>query len=219
MDFKVCGTRDGITGIQLDLKARGLWFEEIEQIFAQAKEGRIQIIDAMEKVLSGPRSELSPYAPRIITVIIDPEKIGKLIGPGGKTIRAIQEKTGATIDVENDGTVYISSTDGEAGEMAKAEVEAIAAEVKVGSVYTGKVVSTKDFGAFIEIAAGTDGMCHISELADGYVKKVDDVVKVGDTVKVKVINIDDNGRIKLSRKAAMAAEEGAEEKEAETVSS
>jgi polyribonucleotide nucleotidyltransferase len=216
MDFKVCGTRDGITGIQLDLKARGLWFEEIETIFEQAKEGRLQIIDAMEKVLSGPRSELSPYAPRIITVIIDPEKIGKLIGPGGKTIRAIQEKTGATIDVENDGTVYISSTDGEAGEMAKAEVEAIAAEVKVGSVYTGKVVSTKDFGAFIEIAAGTDGMCHISELADGYVKKVEDVVKIGDVVKVKVINIDDNGRIKLSRKAAMApAEEGSDKKEEE----
>jgi len=203
MDFKVSGTRDGITGIQLDLKARGLWYEEIEKIFAQANTGRIQLIEAMEAVIPAPRAELSMLAPRIITVIIDPEKIGKIIGPGGKTIRSIQERTGATIDVENDGTVYIASIDGEAGERAKAEIEALGAEIKVGSVYEGKVVSTKDFGAFIEIAPGTDGMCHISELADGFVKSVDDVVKIGDTIKVKVINVDDNGRIKLSRKALL----------------
>jgi polyribonucleotide nucleotidyltransferase len=203
MDFKVSGTRDGITGIQLDLKARGLWFDEIGQIFAQARQGRMEIIQKMESVLAAPRSDISKYAPRIITVMIDPEKIGKLIGPGGKTIRSIQERTGATIDVENDGTVYIAAVDGTAGLQAKAEVEALGAEIKVGNVYEGKVVSTKDFGAFVEIAPGTDGMVHISELADGYVKNVGDVVKIGDVIKVKVINVDDNGRIKLSRKALM----------------
>lgn len=208
MDFKISGTRDGITGIQLDLKARGLWFEEIENIFAQANTGRMQLIEAMEEIIPAPRAEMSKYAPRIITVIIDPEKIGKIIGPGGKTIRSIQERTGATIDVENDGTVYIASSDGEAGARAKAEIEALGAEIKVGSVYEGKVVSTKDFGAFIEIAPGTDGMCHISELADGFVKSVDDVVKIGDMIKVKVINVDDNGRIKLSRKALLTEGEG-----------
>jgi polyribonucleotide nucleotidyltransferase len=204
MDFKVAGTRDGVTGIQLDLKARGLWFDEIEQIFAQARTGRLEIIGKMEATLPAPRADLSKYAPRIITVMIDPEKIGKLIGPGGKTIRSIQERTGATIDVENDGTVYIAAVDGTAGMQAKAEVEALGAEIKVGNVYEGKVVSTKDFGAFVEIAPGTDGMVHISELADGYVKNVGDVVKIGDVIKVKVINVDDNGRIKLSRKALMA---------------
>ncbi len=208
MDFKVSGTRDGITGIQLDLKARGLWFEEIEQIFVQAQEGRLHLIEEMEKVIPAPRSEMSKHAPRIITVIVDPEKIGKIIGPGGKTIRSIQERTGATIDVENDGTVYIAATDGEAGEMARAEIEALGAEIKVGSVYEGKVVSTKEFGAFVEIAPGTDGMCHISELADGFVKNVSDVVKIGDTIRVKVINVDDNGRIKLSRKALLTEGEG-----------
>jgi polyribonucleotide nucleotidyltransferase len=209
MDFKVSGTRDGVTGVQLDLKARGLWFDEIAKIFSQARQGRLEIIDAMEQVLAEPRPQLSPYAPRILTIIIDPEKIGKLIGPGGKTIRGIQERTGAQIDVENDGTVYISAVDGKAAEQAQAEVEAIAAEVKVGTIYEGTVVSTKDFGAFIEIVTGTDGMCHISELADGYVKSVEDVVKVGDIVRVKVINIDDNGRIKLSRRAAMEEEAAA----------
>jgi polyribonucleotide nucleotidyltransferase len=202
MDFKVAGTRDGITGIQLDLKARGLWFDEIGQIFQQARKGRLELIEAMEAVIPEPRAELSPYAPRIITFMIDTEKIGKLIGPGGKTIRGIQERTGATIDVENDGTVYIAAVGGEAGELARAEIEALVEDVKVGAIYEGKVVSTKDFGAFIEIAPGTDGMCHISELADGFVKSVSDVVKVGDIVRVKVINVDENGRIKLSRRAA-----------------
>jgi polyribonucleotide nucleotidyltransferase len=204
MDFKVSGTRDGITGIQLDLKARGLWFDEIEQVFSQARDGRLHLIDEMEKVLPAPRADLSKYAPRIITIMVDPEKIGKIIGPGGKTIRAIQDRTGATIDIENDGTVYIAATDGEAGERAKAEIEALGAEIKVGSIYEGKVVSTKEFGAFVELVPGTDGMCHISELAEGYVRSVDEVVKVGDRIKVKVINVDENGRIKLSRKALIA---------------
>ena len=207
MDFKVSGTRDGITGIQLDLKARGLDLEEIVIILEQARQGRLEIIGKMEAVLAGPRDDLSPYAPRIITVLIDPEKIGKLIGPGGKTIRGIQERTGATIDVEEDGTVYIAATDREAGEQAKAEVEALGAEIKVGTVYEGKVVATKEFGAFVELVPGTDGMCHISELAEGYVKSVTDEVKVGDMVRVKVIDVDvATGKIRLSRRAAMADE-------------
>ena len=209
MDFKVSGTREGITGIQLDLKARGLSVAEIEKIFAQAKEGRLHIIAEMEKVIAAPRPDISPIAPRITIVKIDPEKIGKLIGPGGKTIRGIQETTGAKIDVEEDGTVFIASADAEKAAMAKAAVEALGAEIKVGAVYTGKVVAIKEFGCFVELAAGTDGMCHVSELAHGYVKKVDEVVKVGDVVTVKVINIDDNGRIKLSRKAMLPAPEAA----------
>ena len=211
MDFKVSGTRDGITGIQLDLKARGINLDEIEKIFQQARKGRIEIIEKMEAVIAAPREDLSQYAPRIITVMIDPEKIGKLSGPGGKMIRGIQERTGATIDVEEDGTVYIAAVDRDAGLRAQAEVEAIAAEIKVGSIYEGRVVSTKDFGAFIEIAPGTDGMCHISELAEGYVKSVEDEVKIGDVIKVKVINVDENGRIKLSRRAVAADEAKAKE--------
>ena len=216
MDFKVAGTREGITGIQLDLKARGLWFDEIELVFQQAREGRLEIIRQMEEVLPAPRAEISVLAPRLIKVMIDPEKIGKLIGPGGKTIRGIQERTGATIDVEEDGTVIIAAFDGPSGEQAKSEVEALAAEIKVGQVFTGKVVSTKEFGAFVEIAPGTDGMVHISELADGFVKSVGDVVKIGDLIKVKVINVDDSGRIKLSRKAILREERGETAPEGET---
>ena len=219
MDFKVCGTKTGITGVQLDLKARGLWFDELETIFEMARKGRYDIIDQMERVLPGPREEMSEWAPRMLTVPIDPEKIGKLIGPGGKTIRQITEETGANIDINDDGIVFISSVDMASAESAKAAVEAIAAEIKVGSVFEGKVVSTRDFGAFIEIAPGTDGMCHISELADGFVEKVENICKVGDKIKVKVINVDDTGRIKLSVKALLKDGEKEAEKEAETVES
>ena len=206
MDFKVCGSREGITGVQLDLKYRGLQVDEIKDVFDRAKEARIRIIDQMEAVISEP-NEISPLAPRLETVRIDPEKIGKLIGPGGKTIRSIQERWGVTIDVQDDGAVTIAGPNGPSLEGALAEVEALGAEVKVGAIYKGKVVSVKDFGAFIEIAPGTDGMCHISELADGFVKNVTDVVKVGDEVSVKVINVDEQGRIKLSRKAYLAEQE------------
>jgi polyribonucleotide nucleotidyltransferase len=206
MDFKVSGTREGITGIQLDLKTRGLKLPQIKVILDQARIGRIQIIDLMEQTIAAPRPEISPLAPRLVTIKIDPEKIGKLIGPGGKMIRGLQDKYGVTIDVEDDGTVMVAAANGEALAGAQQEIEALCEEIKVGTIYTGKVVSTKDFGAFVEIAAGTDGMCHISELADGFVKSVGDVVRLGDMIKVKVINIDDQGRIKLSRKAAMAME-------------
>ena len=207
MDFKVSGTREGITGIQLDLKARGLVVSQIEKIFAQAKRGRLHIIDQIESVIAKPRPEISPLAPRLVTIQINPEKIGKLIGPGGKMIRGLQEKWGVTIDVEDDGTVFIAAPNAEAIAGAQAEVEALGAEIKVGTIFTGKVVSLKDFGAFVELAAGTDGMCHISELAPGYVKQVTDVVKLGDIIKVKVINVDDQGRIKLSRKAVLLEEQ------------
>lgn len=207
MDFKIAGTREGITGIQLDLKARGLELHQIELIFEQARQGRLEIIDIMEKVIPEPRAEISRYAPRIETVKINPDKIGKLIGPGGKTIRGIQERWGVQIDVAEDGTVSVASTNGEALQGAMQEIQALGEEIKVGSVYTGKVVSVRDFGAFIEIAPGTDGMCHISELKDGYVEKVTDVVNVGDEVTVKVILVDDQGRIKLSRKQAMPPEQ------------
>ncbi|MEZ6210359.1 MAG: polyribonucleotide nucleotidyltransferase [Phycisphaerales bacterium] len=206
MDFKVSGTREGITGIQLDLKARGLVLKQIKEIFEQARVGRIQIIDQMEQVIAQPRASISKWAPKLVTLNINPEKIGKLIGPGGKTIRAIQEKWGVTIDVEDDGTVFIAATGGIDIDSAVAEVSALTAEIKVGTVFTGKVVSLKDFGAFIELAPGTDGMCHISELADGYVKAVTDVVSIGDSIKVKVIAVDDQGRIKLSRKAILKEE-------------
>ena len=206
MDFKVCGTREGITGIQLDLKARGLGFDEIQSIFAQAKRGRLELIDRMEEVIPSPRSDVNEYAPRIVTLQIQPDKIGKLIGPGGKTIRGICEKTGAQVDVEDDGTVIISSVDKAGGDQALAEVEALTMEVKVGSVYEGKVVSIRDFGAFVEIVSGTDGLCHISELAEGFVKSVEEVVKVGDSLKVKVIKVDDAGRIKLSHKVLLKEE-------------
>jgi len=210
MDFKVSGTRDGITGIQLDLKARGLCIDEITTIFSMAKDGRLYLIGEMEACIAEPRADISSLAPRIIKVQIEPDKIGKLIGPGGKTIRGIQERTGCTIDVEEDGTVLIGAADGDMGRQAQAEVEALGAEVKVGSIYEGKVVAVKEFGAFIEIAPGTDGMCHISELAHGFVKNVSDVISMGDIVKVKVINVDDTGRIKLSRKALLEQTEDAE---------
>ncbi|MDX2114753.1 MAG: polyribonucleotide nucleotidyltransferase [Planctomycetota bacterium] len=209
MDFKVSGTREGVTGIQLDLKARGLVLSQIERIFEIARKGRLDIIDQMARVLDGPRPQISPLAPRLEKLGIHPDKIGKLIGPGGKTIRAIQEKWGVTIDVEDDGSVTIAAPNYDAILGARGEVEALAAEIKVGTVYAGKIVSIKDFGAFVEIAPGTDGMCHISELAPGYVKQVNDVVSIGDMVRVKVINIDDQGRIKLSRKAVMVEEAGA----------
>jgi polyribonucleotide nucleotidyltransferase len=212
MDFKVCGTREGITAIQLDIKTEGITHKIIRETLHRAKEARLVILDKMAQTLPEPRKEISKWAPRLLTVKIDPQKIGKLIGPGGKTIKAIQEETGAQIDIEDDGTVFISAVDGAAAEKCRDIVEAMTAEVKVGKIYTGRVVSIKDFGAFVEIAPETDGLCHVSELSSHYVDRVTDVVNVGDEVQVKVILVDDQGRIKLSRKAAMQ-ELGIEEPE------
>ena len=202
MDFKVAGTRKGITGIQLDLKGDGVPFPIIEESLALAKTSRFHILDHMDKTLDAPRPDISIYAPRLLTLHINPEKIGKLIGPGGKTIRALQAETGAQIDIEDDGTVYIACVDSDGARRAEQRVMALTEDIQIGRIYNGRVASIKDFGAFIEIQDGQDGLCHISELDDSYVRSVADVVKIGDEVQVKVIAIDDQGRVKLSRKAA-----------------
>jgi polyribonucleotide nucleotidyltransferase len=203
MDFKVCGTTDGITAIQLDIKTEGITHKIIRDTLHRAKDARLKILDTMRQTISEPRKEISKWAPRLLTIKIDPEKIGKIIGPGGKNIKALQADTGANVDIEDDGTVYISAVDGAAAERCRDIIEAMTAEVKVGKIYNGRVVSIKDFGAFVEIAPETDGLCHVSELSDKYVDRVTDFVNLGDEVKVKVLLIDDQGRIKLSRKAAM----------------
>ena len=206
MDFKVAGTRKGITGIQLDLKTRGLSYEIVRESLKRTRTARMKILDLMEATIAAPRPEISARAPRLISIKIHPEKIGKLIGPGGKSIKALQADTGAQIDIEEDGTVLIAAPDGEAAQRAKEAVERITEDVQIGRIYEGRVSSIRDFGAFIEIVEGQDGLCHISELDEAYVRAVTDVVKVGDVVRVKVINIDDQGRVKLSRKAAMIEE-------------
>jgi polyribonucleotide nucleotidyltransferase len=203
MDFKVCGTRDGITAIQLDIKIEGLDYKIIRDTLHRAKAARLKILDVMEKTLAAPRKTISEHAPRLLSVKIDPERIGKLIGPGGKNIKALQADTNCNVDIEDDGTVYISSTDAAGAERCRDIIEAMTAEVKVGKIYNGRVVSIKDFGAFVEIAPETDGLCHVSELSDKYVGHVGDVVKLDQEIKVKVLLVDDQGRIKLSRKAAM----------------
>src|SRR5205085_2468887 len=184
MDFKVCGTRDGITAIQLDIKTEGITHKIIRDTLHRAKSARMKILDVMQQAIPAPREKISDWAPRLLTIKIDPEKIGKVIGPGGKNIKGIQEETGAQIDIEDDGTVYISSVDGASAEKCRDIIEAMTAEVKVGKIYTGKVVSIKEFGAFIEIAPETDGLCHVSELSDQYVERVEDFVKMGDEIKV-----------------------------------
>jgi len=203
MDFKVAGTRDGITAFQMDIKIAGLDREVMKKALEQAHQARLRILDKMDEALAKPRPELSPFAPRIIFMKIKVERIGEVIGPGGKMIRSIIEETGAKIDIEDDGTVLIASVDQAAGEMAKARIERLLEEAEIGKVYTGKVRRTTNFGAFIEILPGTDGMVHISELDNYRVNQVEDVVRVGDMVKVKVIDIDREGKIRLSRKAVL----------------
>ena len=212
MDFKVAGTQKGITGIQLDLKIDGISEKIIRETLAQARTARIELLKGMLTTIQRPRKDISSNAPRLTTTKVDPEKIGIVIGPGGKTIRSIQEETGAQIDIQDDGTVTIAAADGHAAELALARIEALTEEIKVGRIYSGKVSSVKDFGAFIEIAPGKDGLCHISELSDGFVKSVADVCKQGDTLRVKVIAVDEQNRVKLSRKAVLAESgEGGEE--------
>jgi polyribonucleotide nucleotidyltransferase len=208
MDFKIAGTQRGITGIQLDLKIDGISQEIIRNTLTQAREARLEIMRSMLKALLQPRGEISQFAPRLLQIKINPEKIGLLIGPGGKNIKGIQEATGAKIDIDDDGTVQIAHSDAAGAEAAKLRVEAITEEVRIGKIYEGKVTSIKDFGAFIEILPGRDGLCHISELADGFVQRVDDVVKMGDMLQVKVIAIDDQDRVKLSRKAVVREQAG-----------
>ncbi len=203
MDFKVAGTPTGITGIQLDLKIRGISREIIQQTLQRAREARIEILRTMLATIPRPEQDISAHAPRILQTKIDPEKIGLLIGPGGRTIRQIQEETGATVDVEDDGTVFISSRDSDAAYDALEQVKRFTASVEMGKIYRGTVTSVKDFGCFVEILPGKDGLVHISELCDDYVRNIEQYCKLGDELLVKVIAIDEQNRVKLSRRQAL----------------
>ncbi|MBD3233451.1 MAG: polyribonucleotide nucleotidyltransferase [candidate division Zixibacteria bacterium] len=206
MDFKVTGTREGITAFQMDVKISGIGFDIITEALGKAQKARFHVLDEMEKAISKPRTELSPYAPRIIFMKINKEKIGDVIGPGGKNIRRIIEESGAKVDIEDDGMVLIASVDQRAGELAQRMVEEIVEEPEVGKVYDGVVRGITSFGAFVEILPGTDGLVHISELENRRVGKVEDVCKVGDKMTVKVIGIDPSGKIKLSKKQVSTEE-------------
>jgi polyribonucleotide nucleotidyltransferase len=206
MDFKVAGTRKGVTAIQMDIKIQGLTHEILKEALERAHKGRMHILDIMDQTLANPMDDLSEYAPRIVSIQINPEKIGDIIGPKGKTIRAIQEESGATIDVDDSGVVKIAAVSGEAGTRAREMIEAIVQEPEVGRIYEGPVKNTTTFGAFIEIMPGTEGLCHISELQEGRTEKTEDVLKKGDITRVKLLAIDERGRLKLSRKAALAEE-------------
>ena len=203
MDFKLCGTEVGVTGFQLDLKLPGISHEIMAEAVIEAKESRTKILDVMNGILASPRAELSQYAPRIETIRINPDKIGLIIGPGGKTIKGIVAETGAEINIEDDGSIHIYSNNGESLKRAKEIINGMTKEISIGEIYQGTVVSIKEFGAFVEVLPGKDGLVHISELADFRVNKVEDVVKMGDAIWVKCIGVDDKGRVKLSRRAAM----------------
>jgi polyribonucleotide nucleotidyltransferase len=203
MDFKVAGTRTGITALQMDIKLKGISPALMAEALQQAREARIFILDAIEKVMPAPRAELKPHAPRMTVLKIDPQKIGAVIGPGGKIIRGIQEETGVRIDVQDDGTIYIAATDGSSAARAREMVEGLVEEAVVGRIYTGRVVRTTDFGAFVEILPNTDGLVHISQLDTERVESVEDVVKVGDEITVMVTSIDNDNRIRLSRQAVL----------------
>ena len=203
MDFKVTGTRKGVTAIQMDTKTQGLTHDIVVEALRQAKNGRVHILNEMQPVIDATNKELSEYAPRIIKINIDPDKIRDVIGPGGKMINEIIDSTGVeTIDIEQDGLVMITSKDGESGEKARAWVNDLTREVEAGELFDGEVVRIMDFGAFVQILPGKDGMVHVSELAPWRVDKVTDIVKVGDKVKVKVMEVDSMGRVNLSMKQA-----------------
>jgi polyribonucleotide nucleotidyltransferase len=203
MDFKLCGTDNGVTGFQLDLKLRGVSHKIMAEAIGRAKEARTKILGIMRSAIDKPRTELSKYAPRIETIKINPEKIGALIGPGGKTIKGIVAETGAEINIEDDGSVHIYATSPESMARAKEIIGGMTKEIEIGQTYQGRVVSVKEFGAFVEVFPGRDGLVHISELADFRVKRTEDVANIGDIIWVKCIGIDDKGRVKLSRKAAL----------------
>lgn len=203
MDFKVAGTRDGITALQMDIKMKGITPAIMSQALSQAHDARMHILDKIQDCIPEPRSELKPHAPRMTVLKIDPEKIGAVIGPGGKIIRQIQEETGVTIDIEDDGRVYIAAVDGPSAEKAQEMIERLTEEAVIGRIYTGRAVRITDFGAFVEILPKTDGLVHISQLNTEHVERVDDIVKVGDEITVMVTNIDHEGKIRLSRRAVL----------------
>jgi polyribonucleotide nucleotidyltransferase len=206
MDFKVTGTAEGITALQMDIKIHELSREIMEKALAQAKAGRLHILDKMLQALAVPREEISPFAPKIIAIKINPDKIRDIIGPGGKVIRAIQSETNTKIEIDDSGLVKIAATSAEDGEAARLQVETLTMEPEVGAIYEGKVVKTTDFGAFVQIVPGTDGLVHISQLANHRVGKVTDVVKEGDILKVKVLEISKDGKIRLSHKSVLEDE-------------
>jgi polyribonucleotide nucleotidyltransferase len=212
MDFKVAGTRNGITAFQMDLKIEGIDREIMARALQQARQGRLHILDKMQEILAEARTELKPFAPRIAIIMIPVDKIGGVIGPGGKTIRSIIQDTGVKIDIEDDGKCIIASSDQGAMQKAKELVEYYSAEVEIGQIYQGKVVRTESYGAFVQILPGQDGLCHISHLAEYRVDKTEDIVKVGDIIPVKVLEITDQGKIDLSLKMAKRELEGTSEK-------
>ena len=201
MDFKVAGTSDGITALQMDIKINGITSEIMSQALAQAKDGRLHILNEMAKSITTPRTEMSKHAPRIISFRVPTDKIRDVIGKGGATIRQLTEETGATIDIDDDGTVKIASVDFSAGELARSRIELITADVEVGAVYEGKVQKLMDFGAFVNILPGKDGLVHISQISEERVENVSDKLSEGELVKVKVLEVDKQGRIRLSMKA------------------
>lgn len=207
MDFKVAGTKNGVTALQMDIKISGITEKIMRDALKQAKEGRLLILAELARVIEKPREQISVYAPKLVQIKINPEKIGMVIGPGGKNIKKIQEETGAKIEIEDDGTVFISSALAASVDRAKIWIERMTEEVQVGKIYTGKVLSIKEYGAFVEIFPGHDGLVHISEISDTRVEKVEDVVQVGQDIMIKVIGIDDQKRVKLSRKAALKDKE------------
>jgi polyribonucleotide nucleotidyltransferase len=200
MDFKVAGTGEGVTALQMDIKIEGITKEIMEGALERARNARLHILGEMAKVISGAREEMSEWAPTIITLKIDPDKIRDVIGKGGAVIRTITEETGTTIDIENDGSVKIASINGAAGREAQRRIELITAEVEVGRIYDGKVVRLMDFGAFVQILPGKDGLVHISQISEERVERVSDKLKEGDEVRVKVLEVDRQGRVRLSMK-------------------
>jgi len=213
MDFKVAGTEKGITALQMDIKIGGVSIDIMRQALAQAREARLHVLGKMAQTIKGPRAELSPHAPRFLTIKIRPEKIREIIGPGGKVIRGIQEKTGAKIDVEDDGKVTVFSPSSEAAQMAIGIIQDICREAELDRIYVGKVKSIKEFGAFVEIIPGNEGLLHISQIAENRIRSVGDVLSEGDIVAVKVIEIDPNGKMRLSRKAALRDQPAVAEQE------
>ena len=210
MDFKVAGTTEGITAIQMDIKVTGVSSEIMQRALEQARQGRLHILREMHGILGSPRVETSAYAPRIVTLKINKDKVREVIGPGGKTIRGIIEATGVTIDIEDDGTVLIASANEMASQQAVQMVRDLTKEAEIGQIYMGTVRKIMDFGAFVEIFPGTDGLLHISQISEKRVNKVTDEVQEGDRIIVKVLEVDRNGRIKLSHKEAIRDQEAAE---------
>ncbi|MCC6954190.1 MAG: polyribonucleotide nucleotidyltransferase, partial [Deltaproteobacteria bacterium] len=204
MDFKVCGTKDGITGLQMDIKCTGLSRETMSQALEQAKQARLHILGEMNKTITDSRGEMSRYAPQIHTMKINPDKIRDVIGPGGKTIRSITETTGVKIDINDDGTVNIASSDPESARRAIEIIKGLTEEAEIGKIYSGIVKRIRDFGAFVEILPGVEGLVHISQLSFERVNQVTDVVKEGDQIPVRVLDIDPQGKIRLSRREAMS---------------